>query len=403
MQPLALFGPPSSTTTASTPKQKLTRVAPQILEALRCAQIRERDELIELELPRLSLKTYAKAKELLAICGFIWSTRGQTHRGSQRAKAMLADVAASGYYDDTVRALEFYATSPAQAETLAGDLAEHVWSATVPRILEPSAGDGALVEAVLAATPEVAITAVEIDPARAAELRDRFAGDERVRIVCSDILSFDEAGWDGVIMNPPFADSAAHIQRVIDLARIGAYVVGIAMLTRRQDRDAAIWLHDNDAIVWPTDPDAFEGTTIAASCFCLRKGPSYLERLCAALEPHPSVAKMHIRELTRISRDLHVLFTNHCNGDIEGEPYDTAVATNLARARALTAHEGITIAPAWDPRAGHGFGLKLPSGLTNDWGRCYIIVPPAHELDVAANQLDARRSQTLAAAGAHAA
>jgi SAM-dependent methyltransferase len=395
VEALGLFAESSSTATsrgrAARVKQKLTRVSDDILQAIRAAEIRGSGEVIELVLPRMTPKAYVKAKEMLLICGFTWSTRMQTHRGTRRARAALDQVAASGFYDDTIRALEFYATSPSTAAMLAKDLADNVWVDGTARILEPGAGDGALVAAVLEQMDDVVVTAVEIDPARAEDLRERFAGDERVRVICADVLTIDEGAFDGVIMNPPFAESFALIRHAVGLTRRGGYIVGIAMLTRCQDALAAAWLHDHDAIVWPTEPDAFAGTTIAASCFAWRKEVSYLERLRSALEPHTSIGELHVRELTRISRDLHILFTAHCNGEIEGERYDEHLNGLLTLARSLTAHEGIEIKPAWDPRAGHGMGLRLPSGLTNDFGQRYIIVPSARAELTPLEQLALRR------------
>jgi hypothetical protein len=106
-----------------------------------------------------------------------------------------------------------------------------------------------------------------------------------------------------------------------------------------------------------------------------------LDELRAALAPHASIADPHIRTLTRISRDLHRLFNATCNGEIESDDYDRLVAEYRTRALSLVQHENIAVELAWDPRAGHGFRLVLPSGQTNDFGRTGMIVPTAHERD----------------------
>jgi len=108
---------------------------------------------------------------------------------------------------------------------LAAEVADAVYVEGL-RVLEPSAGDGAIVRAVLDAGAE-AVLAVEIDPAMAAKLRARFAG-EPVDVVEGDFLSLafaDEGdrlhpnGWDVIVGNPPYDDGVDgdHLARIADL------------------------------------------------------------------------------------------------------------------------------------------------------------------------------------------
>lgn len=81
------------------------------------------------------------------------------------------------------------------------------------RILEPSAGDGALVRAVRRRMPEAWVTAVEPDPARADQLRAAGIADEVVASTLEDYLltvafaalAGDVEPFDLVVANPPFA------------------------------------------------------------------------------------------------------------------------------------------------------------------------------------------------------
>jgi len=58
-------------------------------------------------------------------------------------------------------------------------------------VLEPSAGDGNLIEAVLQAGA-AKVTAIEIDPNYAAALVKRYQGDERVLIVNADFIEWSQ-------------------------------------------------------------------------------------------------------------------------------------------------------------------------------------------------------------------
>jgi predicted RNA methylase len=72
-----------------------------------------------------------------------------------------------------------------------------------PRILEPCAGDGALVAAVLTRLPGAHVEAVERDRALARQLRRRFGA--RVHVEAADFLERERPlrPYDGAILNPP--------------------------------------------------------------------------------------------------------------------------------------------------------------------------------------------------------
>lgn len=94
-------------------------------------------------------------------------------------------------------------------------------------VLEPSAGDGAIVEALIAAGARD-VMAVELDPAMCTKLRDRFAG-RPVRVIEGDFLTveIDPASFDCIVGNPPYdkgADSL-HLARIADLIEAHERVV----------------------------------------------------------------------------------------------------------------------------------------------------------------------------------
>ncbi|MFT8946001.1 MAG: DUF4942 domain-containing protein [Acetobacter aceti] len=95
---------------------------------------------------------------------------------------------------------DFYPTPADTAERMA-DLADIDDGMTV---CEPSAGKGALVDALLE-TPAASITAVEKNAGRADFLTERYAGNPRVMTRRGDWLDPDTGRYDRIVMNPPYS------------------------------------------------------------------------------------------------------------------------------------------------------------------------------------------------------
>lgn len=117
------------------------------------------------------------------------------------------------------------------------------WSGDYPKlsILEPSAGRGAI--ALPAAQAGHHVTAVEIQPAHAAALRDAAAFQ---RVICGDFLELtpEQTGrFDRVLMNPPFdrGRDVDHVTHAIRFLAPGGRLVAImaAGVEFREDRKTA--------------------------------------------------------------------------------------------------------------------------------------------------------------------
>lgn len=104
-------------------------------------------------------------------------------------------------------------------------------------VLEPSAGDGALVDAICEVFPMPRVTAVEIDETHATPLRIKHTGADfgEVRVECADYLrrSAPAQRFDLCVMNPPYEDGldGAFIakamdesKRIVGLCRLNVFV-----------------------------------------------------------------------------------------------------------------------------------------------------------------------------------
>jgi protein-L-isoaspartate O-methyltransferase len=110
--------------------------------------------------------------------------------------------------------------------------------------LEPNAGTGALVDAVLARQPLARPFMVEVDPRLAASLADKYTpAADAAQGLCRNVVEADFLlGWDRfgtfdrIVMNPPFGNAAdiQHIKVAAGMIRPGGRLVALCANGPRQ-------------------------------------------------------------------------------------------------------------------------------------------------------------------------
>jgi predicted RNA methylase len=183
------------------------------------------------QLPR---PLYEEVNDVLERLGGKWrGGRVRAHEFPYDPTPMLAGVVATGLMPPK-NPLAYFATPPAVVHRMlttcmvAERLAADAW------LLEPSAGTGNIIAGIRALDCAVSIEAVEVDPFRAAVLRERY-GDTVANVYEADFLTWDAPRrYDAIAMNPPFATPTdrhayvAHIRRAYDLLKPGGIVVAVA-------------------------------------------------------------------------------------------------------------------------------------------------------------------------------
>jgi len=105
------------------------------------------------------------------------------------------------------------------------------------RVLEPSAGTGAIVRAVLATVPGVICQCVEMNAALVKHLSATFP---ELAVTCADFLSCaPQAVYDRIIMNPPFShgEDIKHIRHALKMLAPGGNLVAVCANGPRQQRE----------------------------------------------------------------------------------------------------------------------------------------------------------------------
>lgn len=135
------------------------------------------------------------------------------------------------------RRADFFPTPEVLADALVAACEPDAWESTV-RVLEPSAGRGHIVRAVLRARPLASVTCVELLPDNASVLRA--SGYE---VIERDFLELEPASlhpFDVVAMNPPFGARADihHVRHALSFLKPGGRLAAImsAGVAYRQDR-----------------------------------------------------------------------------------------------------------------------------------------------------------------------
>lgn len=204
---------------------------------------------------QLDRKLYVATNKALEACGFAWSRHAQRHvlAGDSDPGELIALILSTGEVT-TAADLGFFATP----EPLAKQLVAMAELKPGMCVLEPSAGEGAIVEVLLAAG--VTVYAIERDARRRRTLLERFVrptiAAERFVVPYPgfgtptfgsngiDFMDYEaEESFDAVVMNPPFlrcgkGDHIDHVYHALECVKPGGVVVSVmpSGITFRKDK-----------------------------------------------------------------------------------------------------------------------------------------------------------------------
>lgn len=181
------------------------------------------------QLPR---PLYVKVDKALNALGGKWNRKAGGHLFEDDPACVVAEALVEGSVTDPIKLYQFYRTPDAIARQLValaqiGDL---------HRTLEPSAGDGAILDA-LQEGRDGEVDACEINPKMHADLLRR----PGVSVVGTDFLTYTPGqAYDRIVANPPFAkqQDIIHANHMLDLLKPGGRLVVIlsAGVLFREDR-----------------------------------------------------------------------------------------------------------------------------------------------------------------------
>jgi type I restriction-modification system DNA methylase subunit len=211
---------------------------------------------------KLDRPLYVATNKVLEAAGGKWNRKAQAHVFEGDAGEIMEQIILTGKVTNKKQELGFFPTPPA----IVARMIEAAEINNGDTILEPSAGDGAILRGIRAMFPLNHLTAVEID-AKRTELS---ALADTVRY--GDFLSYNWPDkFDRVLMNPPFAKQAdlLHVNHALTLLKPGGRLVsimaaGVTFRTNRLTSSFRQFLTDHNGTIeaLPENSFAESGTGI---------------------------------------------------------------------------------------------------------------------------------------------
>jgi len=206
-------------------REEAMQVSVDVMSVLDRA-IMDGNQLSMTHLGQLDRKLYTDVNKVLEAAGGKWDRKAKAHVFGGNAAAIIEPIIATGEYRNVKQDLGQFDSPPAVVKRVMA--AANI--APSHTVLEPSAGIGALALAALGAGATV--MCIELDVGRAAKL---VAVGLRSVIQGVDFLSMDAlkpvgaAGFDRVIMNPPFAGQVDidHVRHASKFVRSGGRLVAV--------------------------------------------------------------------------------------------------------------------------------------------------------------------------------
>ncbi len=206
---------------------------------------------------QLERPEYIAVNKVLEAMGGKWNRKAGGHVFDSSPADKLEDIILTGEYDRPAD-YGYYPTPASLIDTMIeeANLSEGL------TVLEPSAGQGAILEKVAPIVGADNVDCYELIPENAAHLGENL-------IECCDFLTVEpEPEYDRVIMNPPFArqQDIDHVTHALKFLKPGGRLVSIMSsgITFRQNRKALEFteLLNNPIINSPAESFKLSGTVI---------------------------------------------------------------------------------------------------------------------------------------------
>ena len=230
------------------------------------------DNVMKLPRVQFNKKSYADAKKWIEEAGGSWTggkVQGFTFPfNAERVFSILHE----GKRCNLQQEFQFFATPPEVADWLVS----LVGVSADDKILEPSAGTGAIVDAILRSCPDCNVDCFELMP----ENQEQLIKKDGVNLIGEDFLQSQVNGYTRIIANPPFSGNqdVDHVIEMYNRLSPGGMVAAIMskhwqFASEKKCVEFRSFLKDTDAKVLDISAGEFKssGTNIPTSVVLIKK------------------------------------------------------------------------------------------------------------------------------------
>lgn len=199
--------------------KKTFAVDPETLEILRCGSVE--GKIFKLPEITLNRKQYELVNAVLMALGAKWDKKSRGHVFDYDIKSELENVIATGIVTDWKKSTDFFYTPEAVVNEMLGLVPHPILGAFT--VLEPSAGQGHILDVLKDNFPNANIIAIEQNPMHCNRLVEK--GYEPIN---DDFLNIDPTPVEVVLMNPPFTYQREHIKHAYNFLESGGLLISVA-------------------------------------------------------------------------------------------------------------------------------------------------------------------------------
>lgn len=246
----------------------MAKIPEEVLDVL--SQCRAEGNVLFLPAVQLDRKLYTAVNKVLENMGGKWNRKEKGHVFSDGDPAeMLEVVLLTQEVRDLKKEFQFFPTPKPVIDRLC-ELCEldKIGPATV--VMEPSCGDGRMVDAIMEYHPG-GLVCFELNPGMAKHLDSKPYAVEYIDFMTVTREELGALGVDRVVMNPPFTrlQDVDHIRHAFELMNEGGILVSVVsespfFRTDKKSVEFRDFLEENGAEVYDLDAGAFHerGTEI---------------------------------------------------------------------------------------------------------------------------------------------
>ncbi|SRR5258706_2442570 len=231
------------------------KIKDDVLQVLRSSSVDEENYLLYLPPQQLEKKLYTDVNKLLESINGAWNRKLKAHLFDHNPAEDLDEMILTGEWTDKKKEFQFFATPKEIVERmmLLADIKDG------ELLLEPSAGDGAILDRFPKRNPYIAVELMD-------ENYNNLKG-KGYSVLHGDFLEYTSGNVDKIIMNPPFTkqQDVQHIFRAWNWLSKGGRLVSIVSESpffreNSLSKDFRDWLDINHATIINLDAGDFKSS-----------------------------------------------------------------------------------------------------------------------------------------------